>query len=535
MSELPPKDTEVVEKSHYRRSAVNRPRLMDGGVRIDDFENVHVAIYVRVSKEEQLNGYSIEAQKNICRQFCKERNWQIIEIYEEPGLSAKDDNRPEFQRMITDAQEQKFNTVLIHKLDRFSRSIDNTLHYFKVLSDCEVALTSVAEKFDFSSAQGRLFFRMMAIFAQWYLENLSSEAVKGKEEMFRQGKHNAAPPFGYVRVQPGKEIQIVPEEAEAVRLAFECAATGSYTHKRISEMLNKRFKTRRGNNWSKDTVKNMLQNEFYFGMVAHLDEIRPGRHEAIISRELYEKAQDATRQRARMPRNLLFQKHSNQDKPTVITEEQPAYYLLQRIIRCDHCERHLRIQGAKGYRYYREVSAERGQACDLQRHGVRMDIMDQVVLDLLSGLKLPENWQAEIVRRAKDKDVIAMTKARKADLEDKIRRLDNVYLNGAYEHKNYLEQREKLLEELNRLVIPNQASSLEQGMVLNNLGAFIEKATPAQKNDICRTIMDSIYTDFNPAKYITRFKPAPVFIDLFRLAGKESGWEEKENGEFILI
>ena len=393
----------------------------------------------------------------------------------------------------------------------------------------------MAEKFDFSSAQGRLFFRMMAIFAQWYLENLSSEAVKGKDEMFNQGRHNARPPFGYTRVYPSKEIITIPEQAEAVKMSFELAASGSYTHRRISEILNMKFKTINGNLWSKDTVKNMLQNEFYFGMVAHRDEIRPGQHEAIISRELYDKVQEVSRQRAKLPKSLLVAKHSAPEKPTVITDEQPEFYLLQRIVSCDSCGRHLRIQGAKGYHYYRESSAENGLSCDLQRKGVRMDVMDNEVLALLGKIKLPQNWQDEIKRRATDKDIIAMTKARKAKLEDTIRRLDTVYLQGSYEHKNYLEEREKLTSELNRLVIPDQSSALEKGMLLDNLGAFLEKATPAQRNNICRTIMEAVYTNFNKENYITRFRPAPVFTELFRMVAEESGWQETTTGEFAIV
>jgi len=522
-----------IEQSHFRRSAANRPRLMDGGIKLDEIENVRVAIYTRVSKEEQAEeGYSLAAQQNACREFCESRNWTIIDVYEDAGFSAKDDNRPAFQRMIADATERKFNTVLVHKLDRFSRSIEHTLSYFKLLSANEVALTSVSEKFDFSSAQGRLFFRMMAIFAQWYLENLSAEAVKGKDEMFRQGIHNGAPPFGYAKVDG--QIEVVPEEAEAVRMAFELAASGTYTHRMIADILNKKFRTRRGNGWSKDTVTSMLRNEFYFGMVAHRDQIRPGKHAAIISRELFDKTQEATRHRARTPRSFLFKKHSKTGRPVIITEEQSPFYMLQRIIRCNACGRPLRVQTAKVLRYYREVSGDRGLSCEFSGKTVRMDKADQAVIDLLGKLRLPPGWQEEIRRRAKDKDVLAQSKARKADLEDKIRRLDAVYLNGSYEHIVYQEQREKLLDELNRLVIPDQASTFEYGMVLENLSVYLVRATPSELSDLCRAILDAVYTDFVDHR-IVRFKPSPEFIELFRVAAQESGWQEIASGDFQVM
>lgn len=154
--------------------------------------------------------------------------------------------------------------------------------------------------------------------------------------------------------------------------------------------------------------------------------------------------------------------------------------MLQRIIRCSACERPLRVQSAKALGYYKEVSDERGLACKFVRKSVRMDKADKAVIELLGRLHLPQGWQDEILRRAQDKDAIAQVKARKADLEDKIRRLDSVYLNGSYEHFAYQEQREKLLDELNRLVLPDQASALENGMVLDSLDTFLVRATHAR-------------------------------------------------------
>jgi hypothetical protein len=142
--------------------------------------NTPVVIYVRVSSEEQVDGYSLSAQERFCREFAEKRHWDVVKIYSDPGHSGKNDRRPGFQNMIADAEQHQFKAILIHKLDRFSRNIENSLKYFKELSANDVTIASVTEDFDFTTAQGRLFFRMMALFAQWYLENLSAEVVKGK-------------------------------------------------------------------------------------------------------------------------------------------------------------------------------------------------------------------------------------------------------------------------------------------------------------------------------------------------------------------
>ena len=519
-----------IEISPRRKRYAHRKRLTDVGTALNpNQENVRVAIYVRVSKEEQVEGHSLDAQKSVCNEFAKKRGWKVKEIFEDPGFSAKDVKRPAFQKLMKDAGDDLFDVVLVHKLDRFSRSIGDTLSSFKHLDDNKVAFTSATENFDFSSAQGRLFFNMMTVFAQWYLENLSAESVKGKKELFNKGLHNGAPPFGYIKNKETKKIEIVPEEAEAVKMSFELAAAGSYTHRMIADILDRKFKTRRGRHWSKDTLTNMLRNEFYYGMVSFRDKIRPGVHEPIISKDLFEKAQMVTRDRFTGKRSFVFPQHSKKGKPTVGTK----YYMLQRIIRCEACDRALRIQSSQTHKYYKEVSAERGLECKLAAKSVNMHRMDEKVIKALSALCLPTGWQEEVARRARDQDVTQIAIKKKQKLEDGIRRLDDVYVNGRYTRAEYMEQRKKLFQELNSLVIPNNTVAMERGLVLESLGSYFDKASENELSEVCRTLLDAVYTDFVDSR-VTRFKPAVEFMEIFRVAAPLSGWKEMSDGSFVV-
>jgi site-specific DNA recombinase len=224
-----------------------------------------VVIYVRVSSEEQVEGYSLSAQERFCREFAEKRHWEVVNVYSDPGHSGKNDRRPGFQNMIADAGQHKFQAILFHKLDRFSRNVENALRYFKELNEIDVTIASVTEDFDFSTTQRRLFFRMMALFAQWYLGNLSAEVVKGKMEMARRGIHNGPLPFGYIKNNEGKVV-IVEDEAKVIRQAPELYASGEYTNQTIADFLNESgYKTHRGRNWSKDTITDFLKNEFSTG------------------------------------------------------------------------------------------------------------------------------------------------------------------------------------------------------------------------------------------------------------------------------
>src|SRR5215212_11024738 len=117
---------------------------------------MRAAIYTRVSSEEQLEGHSLSAQAELTRKFATERGWEVVQVYEEKGCSAKTALRPEFQRMIHAAEAGLFDVVIVHKLDRFSRSLQDVVHYLKHLGDQNVSLVSVSENFDFTTPSGKM-------------------------------------------------------------------------------------------------------------------------------------------------------------------------------------------------------------------------------------------------------------------------------------------------------------------------------------------------------------------------------------------
>ena len=122
---------------------------------------------------------------------------------------------------------------------------------------------------------------------------------------------------------------------------------------------------------------------------------------------------------------------------------------------------------------------------------------------------------------------------KKQKLEDSIRRLDDVYVNGRYTRAEYMEQRKKLFEELNSLVIPNNTVAMERGLVLESLGSYFDKASENELSEVCRTLLDAVYTDFVNSR-ITRFKPAVEFMEVFRVAAPLSGWKEMSDGSFTV-
>ena len=522
-------NTAEVEYSHRRQRSLNRARLMDAEKTIspDDLpKGTPVVIYVRVSTEEQVDGYSLSAQERFCREFAEKRGWEVVGIYSDPGHSGKNDRRPGFQNMLADAGQHQFKAILFHKLDRFSRNIENALKYFKELSALDITIASVTEDFDFTTAQGRMFFRMMAVFAQWYLENLSAEVVKGKMEMARRGVHNGRLPFGYIK-NDERKVVIVESEAVIIRQAFELYATGEYTDQTIADFFNQsEYKTRRGRNWSKDTITDFLKNEFFYGKIAYRDQLWPGRHQPIITKELFDKCME------------VRSKHHNRPRTFVSKAKSKHPNLLQRIICCAHCERQLRIltvPDSKGpkYGYYQESSRMRGLECKFAFKVVRMNIAEDQVFAFLSNILLSEAWQKEIERLVDDMDTVRQIENRRTQIGEELRRLGRTFADGVFSETEYENRRAKLIAEKNSLVVPDGARIIEVGLRLESLGDLMDQATNDEKYQILHLLLEYVYYDFSQGK-VVRSKPKADFVHLFRLAAPLVGWVEADDNLFHL-
>lgn len=143
---------------------------------------MRAALYARVSSEEQVEGYSIDAQKRAFQSLVQGRDWISSKEYVEEGKSARTEDankRPVFKEMITDALAGKFDVLVVHKLDRFSRNLRITLEYFDKLLKAGVAFISINEQMDFTTPSGKVHLALLGAFAQYYSDNLSQETKKG--------------------------------------------------------------------------------------------------------------------------------------------------------------------------------------------------------------------------------------------------------------------------------------------------------------------------------------------------------------------
>lgn len=201
---------------------------------------MRVAGYCRVSSREQVEeGYSLSAQEVAIRAYCAARGWDDLTFHADEGVSAftdRTEERPAFAAMLDDAERGQYDVVIVHKLDRFARSLIVTLRELQRLEHNGVAFVSLSENLDFVSPIGKVVLSVLASFAQFYSENLSAEVKKGLNEKRRQGHFIGRPPFGAKRIA-GK-LSVDPARADDLRQALELAATHSPV--RAAEELNAR-------------------------------------------------------------------------------------------------------------------------------------------------------------------------------------------------------------------------------------------------------------------------------------------------------
>ena len=220
--------------------------------------------YARFSSTNQREE-SIFAQKRYIQTYAYAHNIEIVDWYCDEGKSGKTANRPEFQRLINDVQSNPdFDMIFVHKLDRLSRNLEDSIHYKALIEDCGLKVYSISEDFP-DTPQGKLFYNMMGSMSQYFSDNLGTEVMKGLRENAYQCKWTGGiPPLGY-DVDEEKRLVINEEEAKAVRLIFEMSAKGEGYGKVIDKLNILGYKTKKGNPFGKNSLYDLIRNERYKG------------------------------------------------------------------------------------------------------------------------------------------------------------------------------------------------------------------------------------------------------------------------------
>ena len=499
--------------------------------------------YVRVSSLSQVDGHSLDAQERLFGELCKNRGWTPVRIYREEGKSAHSESikkRPALRQLLSDAPNGEFDVAVVHTLDRWARNQRVMLESIATLAQHNVALVSITENIDYSNPQGMLFTQMLGSFAQYFSDSLGTHVSKGLGQRAAEGRHTGGLPFGYESCWEEKNgerkrrcktehpggVHPVEAEAEAVRELFKRYAADATTLSRAASWMNEQgFRTRntkklpdgKGNlvagprRFTTSSVRGILHNPFYAGMVKHRGELYPGAHEPLVTRETFDLV-EANLQR-------------NSGRWRTVESRPEREYLLKGIIRCAHCRMPMWAQTYNsGRRYYREHRGSRSLAdCPSAGGSINCDTADEQVGDVIEAIELGPKWEEEVLSIISVSDEVERVKEKRQKTNDRLKRLGRAFVDGLYDENEYRRQKRLMEMELESLVVPQADAAEEAGRLIERLPELWSGANMEERRRLLLTMLDAVYVDAKEERRIVAIKPKAPFRPIFQVATTREG------------
>ena len=278
-------------------------------------------IYVRVSTSMQVDGYSLEAQRERLLRFAEFQEMEVVREYCDAGKSGKNiSGRPEFSQMLQDIAEDRdrVDFILVFKLSRFGRNAADVLNSLQYIQDFGVNLICVEDGIDSSKDSGKLTITVLSAVAEIERENILVQTMEGRRQKAREGKWNGGQaPFGYELDSKNGTLTVNSKEAEIVRIIFSKFVNEGLGADSICDYLNqhgyqkKKVKKNELNYFSRGLIMKILDNPVYIGKIAYgrtaTEKVKGSRdqykrvktddymlidgiHEAIVDQELWEAA-----------------------------------------------------------------------------------------------------------------------------------------------------------------------------------------------------------------------------------------------------
>jgi site-specific DNA recombinase len=242
--------------------------------------------YIRVSTDEQVSGYGLEAQRSAITNYAQLYGLEVEKIISDEGKSGKDFNREGIQEIIEGIKVKKYLGVIVFKLDRISRNLKDILIFHDdIFVPADAHIISVKEQFDTSTPVGRLLFQMIGGFAEFERETIKQRMSAGREEKAQKGIYaGGAPPYGYKAING----ELVPDEQEAnvINRIFALRESEKSLQEIANHLNQVGVPTKHGNLWSKSQLKYILdREEFYKGTYRYSNIVTKGRHQPILKIE----------------------------------------------------------------------------------------------------------------------------------------------------------------------------------------------------------------------------------------------------------
>ena len=222
---------------------------------------IKAVAYARYSSDKQQES-SIVVQLAAIHRFCDMHDIELTHEYVDEAQTGTNANRKDFQQMVQDAPKKEFRFIIVHRMDRWARNVDDARYYKKYFSKYGIKIISALEEFD-ETPEGQFFELMSMGMAELYSKKLARESIAGLLANAREGKvHGSVPAIGYTT--KNKRYVIHEEEAEAVKIMFEMVKQG-YSYTQIRDYLNVNGYRRKDGRKYTIHIYDILRNRKYIG------------------------------------------------------------------------------------------------------------------------------------------------------------------------------------------------------------------------------------------------------------------------------
>jgi len=269
-----------------------------------DAKQVRAAIYTRVSTEDQAKeGFSLDAQLDKLRSYCKARDWIIAGEYVDDGYSGRNVKRPAYNRMMDEMD--KWDTILVIKMDRIHRNSKNFMLMMEDLKKHGKEFVSMTESLDTSTAMGRFVMDIIQRIAQLESEQIGERVYIGMEQKARtnSGVLGFNIPYGYDYID-GKLV-INEDEARVVKDIYSWYTEGKSMGEIAKMLNNSKIPTKKQGFWAKKTISTILKNPTYCGYLHWEEYINKSDHHPIVSENEFNEIQNLIAARGGSPAKKL--------------------------------------------------------------------------------------------------------------------------------------------------------------------------------------------------------------------------------------
>ena len=422
-------------------------------------------LYLRVSTEDQAReGFSLPEQKERLETFCKFKGYEIVDYYEDAGISAKTGNyRPEFERLKEDIKSKRINTIIALKLDRITRSIFDWEKLMTFLDENDAYIDCANDEVNTTNANGKMVSRLLMSVSQNEIERTSERTKVGLAGAIKQGHLPSQAPLGYKH--ENKKLVIDYSTKDVVVRIFELYYNGN-SYQTISNILNEEQVLGK-TNWRDSTITAILENEVYKGDFVHGKRTKHPTYyenvvEPLVSKEMWEDCQAQKKKNSRAYQRTL------------------TYLFLQKI-RCPRCNNLMGGKATKkknGNVYYYYYCND----CKINlKENIIEEYFENFINEIVEYDSVVNQFFLPMIKQKFDEPKELLEKELNKQ-NAKLDRIRKAYISGAFDLEEYNAEKKivdeaisKIQSELNTTNITEELKFTPQDILLKRDIDFINK------------------------------------------------------------